>query len=85
MGNNATQTVADQMDPSPSLPDSLADGCRETVLYQKVWTLRINADARTIRAITYSHQPRIQMLQENIVEKEAGDEDNRGAVTARYA
>src|SRR5208283_1814361 len=84
-GNNATQTVANQVDLALGLHERLLNVLVQATLDQDVRAVCIEADAGKVRAIADAFQPGAQLRQIVVSAQEPGNEDHTRAVAVWYA
>lgn len=82
-GDNASQTVADQMDPAAGLGERLFHGFIQTAFNQEVWAFCVQTDAGKESFVPDPSQPFMQREQVMIGKKEAGDENHSRTVAVR--
>src|ERR1035437_10722432 len=75
-GDNASQTVADQMDPAAGLGQRLLHGFIQAAFNQEVRALCVETDAGKEGFVPYPSQPFMQREQVMIGTQEAGDENH---------
>jgi len=81
----ASEAVADQVNLASSFCQSFVDRLAEAALDQQVRTLRIDTDARKIRAVSDTPQPCVEFRQVEVGAEKTGDYDDRRTVAARDA
>src|SRR5271167_725380 len=71
--DDSAQAVADEVDLTLRLQQRLVDAGVEPPLDEKVRTLRVDADARVVRAVSDPLQPRMKLPEVRIGAEKSGD------------
>jgi hypothetical protein len=79
-GDDAAQTVSDQVDLPASLSARPGDRLIQMTLDQEIWTIRIDPDSREIRTIADPAEPPMKLHQIEVGPGESGNNDDAGRV-----